>query len=336
MQFEYTEPQTEVERAFGGFRHISLLGRIEEGDDVKFRKFLERSAPPPRTSVYINSTGGNVEAAMGIGRLIRDAWFSTSVGSYVLNSQNADEPVIPRKFIPGKCLSAATLVFLGGRLRYFTPESEFGVHQFSFKNPSPDSLEKSQRLSAAIARYIEDMGIPAAFLELTALTPGHDLSLLSEERLRELKIVTNGETEAMWGVEVHQEAMWVRGERDSLYGHGKVMLCYSKADGFAFAAMVEAMGRQYELQNFGLVEIVVNGEDVRIDISDRCMREPYGIYIMFMAKLSEEEARTLAYSESFGVQVRTGADAELFLGISAVSTDGGQDKLKGLYGLGSK
>jgi hypothetical protein len=334
MQFEYTEPQTEIETMLGGYFTINLIGTIDQGDDERFRQFLEYSSPPPRTRIYINSTGGNVEAAMGIGRLVRGAWFSTSIGSYVLASKSRDEQIIPRKLIPGRCFSAATLIFLGGRLRFFDASSEFGVHQFSFKNPSLDDLDKSQRLSASIAIYIEEMGIPAAFLEQSALTLGDQLTILTEGQMRHLKVVTGGETGVSWGIEIHQDVMWVRGYRDSFYGHSKVMLCYSKVDRFSFFAMVETMGRQDELLTFGLVEIAVNGEDTRIDVTDRCMRVPSGIYTMFMAKLSDEEARMIAYSKSFGLQVRASAEAGIFLGIAPVSTeDGGEDKLKGLFNL---
>lgn len=333
MQFEYTPPQTEVEKIFGGYFSINLLGSIQKGDAELFKRFLEKVMPPPRTRVYINSAGGDVEAAMAIGRLIRQERFSTSVGSYVLDSDADTELVIPRKLIAGKCLSAATLVFLGGILRFFDEGSQFGVHQFSFKNPTPSSLSHSQKLSASIARYIEEMGIPAAFLEQSALTPGDDLAILDHEKMTELKVVTGFETGVTWSSEILKEIMWVKGERDSYFGHGKVMLCYSKVDEFAFVAFVEAMGRSYELLNFGLVEIVINGEITRINVTDRCMRSPSGLYIMFMTKLSDAEARLLAYADSFGIQIRGGPDAEVFFGISAVSTEGGQDKLRGLYEL---
>lgn len=335
MNFEYCDPQTDIERLFGGFFHINAFGRIEKGDDEKFQRFLERAAPPPRTSVYINSVGGHVEAAMAIGRLIRSAWFSTSIGTYILDPQQPDELITPRKFKSGKCISAATLMFLGGRLRYYPDGSEFGVHQFSFKNPTPESIERSQRISAAIAVYIAEMGIPAGFLELSAGTPGNQVTPVSEEQLKGLKVITGGMTEATWGVEVHKEAMWVRGERDSLWGHGKVILIYSKSDGFSFAALVETMGRENELMSFPLVEIVVNNEDIRIDISDRCMRAPSGIYTMFMANLSNSEAGLLAHSKSFGIQIRGSTQAEIFLGIAAISTDGAGGKLHGLYKLGA-
>ncbi|MBZ5759526.1 MULTISPECIES: hypothetical protein [Rhizobium] len=335
MNFEYSDPQTHIEGLFGGFFHISAFGQIEEGDDEKFQRFLERVAPPPRTSVYINSGGGHLEVAIAIGRLIRGAWFSTSIGTYILDPQQPDELIIPRKFAPGKCISAATLMFLGGRLRYYPDGSKFGVHQFSFKNPSPESMERSQRLSAAIAAYIADMGIPATFLELSANTRGDQITFVSEEQLKGLKVITGGMTEATWGVEIHPEATWVRGERDSLWGHGKVILIYSKTDGFSFAALIETMGRDKELMSFPLVEIVVNGEDIRIDISDRCARAPSGIYTMFMASLVENEACLLAFSKSFGIQIRGSPQAEIFFGIAAVSTDGAEGKLQGLYKLGA-
>lgn len=335
MNFEYSNPQTDMEAFFGGFFSINAFGPIEAGDDKKFHKFLEAAAPPPRTSVYINSGGGHVEAAMNIGRLIRSAWFCTSIGTYILDPRERDDLIIPRKLKPGKCISAATLMFLGGSLRYLPEESEFGVHQFSFKDPTPESFEHSQRVSAAIAVYIAEMGIPAAFLEISASKRGDEVELVSKEKLKDLKVITGGMTEAAWGVEVHEEAMWVRGERDSLWGHGKVILAYSKNDGFAFAALVETMGRYTELMSFPLVEIVVNGEDIRIDISDRCARAPSGIYTLFMAEISKSEAGLLAYSKSFGIQIRASAQAEIFFGIAAVSTEGGEGKLRGLYTLGA-
>lgn len=335
MNFEYSPPQTEMEGFFGGFYHISAFGQIDAGDENKFRIFLERTTPPPRTTVYIDSGGGHVETAIAIGRLIRKAWFSTSIGTYILNPQEADEHIIPRRFISGRCISAATLMFLGGRLRHYPDGSQFGVHQFSFKDPTPENLERSQRISASIATYIADMGISASFLELSASTRGDQLTLVSEEQLRGMKVVTGGITEATWGTEIHQEATWVRGERDSLWGHGKVILIYSRAEGFSFAALVETMGRDTELMNFPLVEIVVNGEEIRIDISHRCMRAPSGIYTMFMANISQSEAALLAHSKSFGIHVRASAQAEIFLGIAGISTVGAEGKLQGLFNLGA-
>ncbi|WP_089847051.1 COG3904 family protein [Salipiger marinus] len=331
MEFHFSEPQTDAERLFGGFYCINAIGRIETGDDARFREFLNKTTPPPRLTVYIDSVGGDVEAAIGIGRLIRDHWFATSVGSYVLDHNQDPFHILPRKHITGICASAATLVYLGGRLRYLPNGSTFGVHQFSFRNPSPDDLGRSQVLSARIASYVHDMGVSTGFLELSSATASTEIDAVDEEKLRALKVITDGVTEAEWTVQARNHIMYVRGERDSLFGHHKVMLCYAKGTGFMFWAVIESQGREHELTNFGLVEIVVNGEDTRIDISHRCERQVSGIYTNVLARITEEEARAIAFSESFGVQIRFWNESPVFLGISAVSTEGGKEQLQTFF-----
>ncbi|MEL6418988.1 MAG: hypothetical protein AAFQ55_10245, partial [Pseudomonadota bacterium] len=88
---------------------------------------------------------------------------------------------------------------------------------------------------------------------------------------------------------------------------------------------------QKELCDFGLVEIVVNGEDHRIDISERCERLPNDVDVVLISNISNEEAALIAYSKSFGVQIRFGSEAEMFLGVSAMDTTGGEDSLITLY-----
>lgn len=333
MEFHFTQPQTDLERAFGGFYCINAIGAIEANDDARFGEFLLRTTPPPRLTVYIDSRGGNVEAALGIGRIIRDSWFSTSVGSYVLDHDEEAFHIMPRKHIKGTCASAATLMYLGGRLRYLPDGSIFGVHQFSFKNPSPHDVSRSQVLSARIAAYVHDMGVSPRFLELSSATSSTELSVVHKETLSALKVVTGGMTETEWTVHAHNQIMYVRGERDTIYGHQKVMLCYAKDHGFMFCAIVESQGREDELTSFELVEIIVNGEAIRIDVSKRCERQVSGIYTHILARISDDEARTIAFSQSFGLQIRFSGDAEVFLGISAVSTDEGKEKLQTFFNI---
>jgi hypothetical protein len=331
MQFEYTAPQTPAEQMIGGHRHISAIGAIDPGDADRFEAFIEKSKPPPRTIIYIDSLGGHVETAMAIGRATRRSWFDTSVGNYRLEPTYGDALTVPRVFTPGKCLSAATLMFLGGRLRHLPEGSEFGVHQFSYKNPLPDQHERSQRLSASIAMYLEEMGIPAAFMDRSTQASSADLKVMNVTELKGLNVVTGGQTDVTWTIQALEKGLYVRGERDSIYGHHKVLIRYSRAEGFVFMAFVEAQGRNEELITFGFVEITLNGENECIDISDRCMRVETGIYVMIAAKISSEEARMLAYSASFGVRVRFSPDAPLFLGADSLSTEGGETMLQGFW-----
>lgn len=249
--FEYTPPQTPMEIAFGGHRCVNASGPIQLQDDERFLDFLESSGVPPRTDVYINSGGGHVQAAMNMGRILRERWMATHVGQYLLDHTNGgpDSPVVPRRFVDGRCMSAATLFYLGGRLRYLSGGSEFGVHQFSFRDPEPSLLGLSQILSSKIARYISDMGIPPEFLEISASTTSDGIRLVDHVELRNLAVVTDGETPVQWTVQSRNNALYVRGERDSLYGHHKICLGFIKPS-FYLHAVIEAQGREEHLTQF--------------------------------------------------------------------------------------
>ena len=331
MQFEYSEPQTDFEKLLGGYFYVNAFGSIDQGDDQKFQEFLKNHRPPPRLTIYIDSIGGHVETAMAIGRIIRGGWHSTAIGQNKLDPYGADTGIAKRKFVTGHCYSAATLLFIAGRLRYYSIGSKFGVHQFSFKNPSPSHVGLSQVLSAKIANYVTEMGIAPEFLEISSTTPSEQLALVDEPTLQRLNVVTGGQTDVRWTVQARNNILYVRGERDSMWGHHKVMLCYAKSVGFTFWSVIEAQGREDQLTKFGLVEIVLNGEAERIDISTRCTRGLFGSYVNVFSPISQDEARRIAYSDSFGLQIRLTTDAPVFLGVAAVSTDGGKDQLATFY-----
>lgn len=276
---------------------------------------------------------------MIIGRIIRDCWFSTSIGRYLLNRNEISDVshlMTARVRLPGRCMSAATLIFLGGRLRYFPQGSEFGVHQFSFKNPSPNDVGQTQLLSARIARFMADMGVSPDFLEFSSSVRSDSILIADEDNLKKLSVVTGGETDTSWTVQARANMIYVRGERDSLYGHHKVMLGHTRGAGFFFWAVIEAQGREDELTTLGLVEIVLNGEEERIDISNRCERVVSGIYVNVFAKITQAEAQAIAHSTSFGVQIRFWLDSPTFLGIAAMPTAGGTEQLETIYDAFSK
>lgn len=332
MQFEYTPPQTELEKAIGGHRCINAFGTIYPDDNKRFLELLSRNEIPPRTDVYINSTGGNVETAISIGHLIRDHWFSTHVGQYILNPAHEDSDTLNehlkrRKFFHGQCMSAATLVFLGGRLRHLSERSEFGVHQFSFKNPSPTDIGRSQILSAKIARYVSDMGIASEFLELSASTDSNAINLIAHKNLKQMRVLTGGQTDVEWTVQARNNTLYVRGERDSLYGHHKMILGFTKGPGFYLHAVIESQGRQDELTRAPLVELVVDDEVIVTDISNRTTRSVHGIYTNILCFITNDEATTIAHSSGFGLRVRYAHDAPMFLGIAPMSTEGASDML---------
>ncbi|MGJ8624340.1 MAG: hypothetical protein ACSHW1_16420 [Yoonia sp.] len=253
------------------------------------------------------------------------------MGSYVLELPDPSKPFVARKRIDGRCMSAATMIFLGGRLRFFSEGSRFGVHRFSFKDPLPEHVGKSQELSAKIASFVSDMGVSPEFLELSSATDAKEINLISEQRLKELRVVTGGQTDVDWTVQARGGMMYVRGERDSIYGRHKVMLGFAKDAGFFFWAVIEAQNRFEELTGFGVVEITLNGEDIKIDISDECNRFQVGTDVHVFARISSDQAQIISESENFGVQIKMVREAPTFLGIGAMDTVGGVEQLSAFY-----
>ena len=175
------------------------------------------------------------------------------------------------------------------------------------------------------------MGISAQFLILSAEVASDQIRLVGKEKLEEIGVVTGGQTGVNWSLEANNGVSYVKGERDCLFGHHKVMLCYNREIGFCFWAVIETQGRAVELLNHGLVEIVLNGEEVRLDVSSRVERGEFGIYINVFARITENEAEQIAFSKSFGVQIRFSTLSEMFLGIGAMDTTEGQMKLRTFF-----
>lgn len=331
LQFEYTGEQTELERIFGGYHHINVFGSIIKGDADRLLRLINNAGVPPYTTVYINSAGGDVEEGIKLGCVIRAFDMDTSIGMYTLSSKCDDDPIAYRIFNAGRCFSAATLMYAGGRLRHYPEGTKFGVHRFAYRNPLLEDIERSQELSAGIAKFLEKMGVSLEFLNLSASTASNQLHELNEKQLRKFRMVTGGMTEVTWGTEMQDNILYVRGTRNSIYGLHKVGLAYESGSGFKFFAIIEAQGRQKELCGFGIVEIVLNVESCRIDISQRCSRQENNIDVILASKITNAEARQIAYSNSFGVQIRFSKEAEVFLGVSAMDTSGGLKSLRSLY-----
>jgi hypothetical protein len=175
-----------MEWLFCGHCSINALGRIEPGNGERFATFLQRTAPPPITCVYLSTSGGSVHDGLQIGRLIRHFGLSTSVGSYLLQPPQEDDIMRRREFRSGLCASSGSLAFLGGRFRDCQNGSEFRVHRFFLQGSTDEVLGPAQQTSAAIARYLADMGIDQRSMQISADLHHADTRSLTVSELAEL------------------------------------------------------------------------------------------------------------------------------------------------------
>jgi hypothetical protein len=318
LQFEYTEPQTEFERLMGGYYHLNAFGPIEIGDKEKFGALLNRASPPPVATVYINSSGGDVYEAMALGRLIRDNSLRTDVGTYVLAPDEFQEYLVARAFTAGICQSSATLMFLGGRFRFLNSKSKFGVHQFKIRTSQDDSIYHAQTVSAAIAKYLNEMEIKPGFLEKSASVPSSQLEDLDHKFLEDMGVITEYASTPKWSVEARSNMVYAKGERDTIYGYQKICLGKVIEGEFYIHGIFDPQGRSEEIKTMPYVEITYEGEKNVLFVGSRVLLQDINGWMNAMVSLSADEATKIANSSSFGIRFRHSSEAQIFLGIDSI------------------
>ena len=169
--------------------------------------------------LYFSSLGGDLTAGMEVGKIIRAANLNTGVARNTRNPADANTIDLDSfsRVYPGHCVSACSLAFLGGVKREVRPGSIFAVHQVSMNCvekrkalsqypwvPMPnvnycpelnEALTMVQIANGEVVAYVRSMGVDPIFLTEMSKAGPETINALSEEKLREYKIVYEYKTE---------------------------------------------------------------------------------------------------------------------------------------------
>lgn len=171
-----------------------IKGTIVAGDSVTFAQLVQKSHPFLGT-VYLWSSGGSVEEAMKIGRLIRKGLIATSapihlpdwpVGHGFLNLYGKN-PICNNATC--HCASACFLIWAGGVDRQ---GNLLGLHRpssgsTSFGSLPPDRVGALYReILSDIAKYLTEMEIPPRFVEIMTDTSSRDIRWLTDDETNSL------------------------------------------------------------------------------------------------------------------------------------------------------
>jgi hypothetical protein len=117
-------------------------------------------------TVWLASDGGDVDAGMDLGRLLRQLGVYTAVGK-------AD-----------RCLSSCVFAFMGGERR--SVAGRLGVHRpyFPYTQDSPDRQLRYRHLQKLLKDYVEEMDFPASLYEAVMLVPPENMKILSTAELK--------------------------------------------------------------------------------------------------------------------------------------------------------
>jgi hypothetical protein len=127
---------------------IAIEGDISSGDLEKFRQI---SVKYTKAVVALDSNGGALLPAIGIGKIIKIAGFAT---------------VVPEG---ATCASSCALIWLAGEARYLSPEGRVGFHA-SYRN-NDGKLEESGVANALIGNYLTKLNLPEKAIIFATTAP---------------------------------------------------------------------------------------------------------------------------------------------------------------------
>lgn len=191
---------------------IAAEGEIVLGTPEAFLQFLaEGTFGNGRVEVYLNSPGGDLDAGLALGRLIRGHGF----GTYVAHTGPDNDDTSITDFGPGQCLSACSYAFLGGKWRR-ADDRTVGVHQFYYpiaaENPdqtlfSGRDLSSDQKTEARLVNYIVGMGVDARFLAAASQTEPDTVHLLTTAEMAEYDVTYDDLAYMGWAFEPYKDGL---------------------------------------------------------------------------------------------------------------------------------
>jgi membrane-bound ClpP family serine protease len=138
-----------------GIPAIWIRGQIVPGDE---RTFAVVAAKRRASVVYLSSEGGEVDAAIAIGRMVRKLGLDTFVGRGSTG-----------------CWSACTLIWLSGRHAIIQRDSYLGFHAANV----PEG-------TAMMVEYLAELGLTPAQINYMIRAPQPDIQLAMEWHARAL------------------------------------------------------------------------------------------------------------------------------------------------------
>lgn len=155
---------------------IEIQGEIIRGDSNKLANLIAKNktgciGQDIEPAVIVDSTGGDVEEALRIGRAIRSKGLGTSVGPNM------------------KCVSACNFIFIAGVTRFI--DGSFGIHRpyaLSLSTAQEDATNKYQRLKRVLTEYTLEMNVSPELVERMMKISPQNVEFLDAAELKRLGV----------------------------------------------------------------------------------------------------------------------------------------------------
>jgi hypothetical protein len=144
---------------------VFVEGTIDAGDDLKFEQRVAGNNGP--SIVKLESDGGDLRAAMGIGRLVRKNGWAVSVDDYK------------------RCASSCVFILAAGATKIVGRGAEVVIHRpfFASGDPGEDYAQEFKMLQKDIRSYFAEMNVPESLVDYMFSIPPHRQVTLSRDEL---------------------------------------------------------------------------------------------------------------------------------------------------------
>jgi hypothetical protein len=167
---------------------VYLYGVIDADAPRRFEGLMKSRKIPLGSDIYLNSTGGDLNAGLALGRLFRSGLMVTHLGAPRLKSHSGSNG--PRTSL---CVDACTYAYLGGFYRWaVTGNDRIGLNPIDSSNPKAGNAGQPTQVVGELVAYLRDMGIDQAALTAPPGTPGNGTVWLSADQMLSSGLANNG------------------------------------------------------------------------------------------------------------------------------------------------
>jgi hypothetical protein len=321
MQFRGRPPSAPIE-VFGNAWTIFADGIIDADSGARLKQFIQDKNIPRKSMLILNSPGGSLIGGMELGRAIRDAGLITDVGRSVGDTT--------KPMVAGECYSACTLAFLGGEFRYLSEDSRYGVHRFYSQTKSDQDSDVAQIVSASVVQYTRDMGVDTAFLSEMTKAGRTEINFISRDDLVRLNVINNGQTKTRWTIESIDEAIYLKGERETSHGINKFILICNSNRTITLYAVFDPERREGEIIKMAAISLLIDGTPIPIAAQLSSGPKLVNGWINVTFSLNDTFLRVMQRAKTVGVAFQFFYGAPIFLGFDGMEFGDGAKKLPGV------
>jgi hypothetical protein len=169
-------------------------------------------------------------------------------------------------------------------------------------------------------QYIRDMGVDEKLFTYMTQATKDEVNILSEDRLRELGVVSEGTGPTTWSIVSVDGGMYLKGTRNTVFGLQKlILLCAPKGSGhrLEMMAIFDPQGRESEVVRMGAVSLLLDGNRIFMPFGSLSMKPTNrNGWIDIMVPLNAQLVAKLAKAKTAGVAVQYTYEAAVFWGVA--------------------